>query len=179
MFLKITRFVFLATFVALTISCQKDVDSKKPKKSSIAESKLYKVNRSAALIKLNIDVSKDINCMLAKRAEENPIKNRDTKVTSLLKAMEEENENLCNFYTTTLKIANPVFETIENSGSIPKDLFVLNIVTYSYDKENQRIYEEDIIGLFKSRVDCESVKQLAQKLNIPNKGCKKWDEKEI
>lgn len=116
---------------------------------------------------------------MAKTAEGKPIQNQDSKAASLLKSIREENENLCNFYTDTLKMVNPVFGTIENSGFIPKESFILTIVSYSYDSENKRIYEEDIIGLFKSLDNCEAVKSLAQKVNIPNKGCKKWDEKEF
>lgn len=172
------KFIVLAAFFAFITACQKDEDFKKPKKASVTESKLYKINKSAALIKLSIDISKNINCKLATRAEGKPIHNQDSKASSVLRAMQQENENLCKFYTETLKIVSPVFETIENSGSIPKESFILTIISYSYNKEDQRIYEEDVIGLFKSLDDCESVKSLAQQLNIPNKGCKKWDEKE-
>ena len=174
-----TKFIVLAAFIAFIVACQKDEDSKKPKKSTITESKLYKINRFAALIKLSVDTSKNINCKLAERAEGKPIHNQDSKAGALLRAMREENENLCDFYTATLKIVSPVFETIENSGFIPKESFVLTVISDSYDKENKRIYEEDIIGLFKSLDNCEAVKSLAQKVNIPNKGCKKWDEKEF
>jgi hypothetical protein len=179
MLLKITKFIVLAAFIAFTTACQKDEDSKKPKKASITESKLYKINRSAALIKLSIDTSKNINCKLATIAEGKSIQNQDSKSGSLLKSMRDENQNLCNFYTDALKIVSPVFEAIENSGFIPKESFILTIISYSYDKENKRIYEEDIIGLFRSLDNCEAAKSLAQKVNIPNKGCKKWDEKEF
>jgi hypothetical protein len=95
--------------------------------------------------------------------------------------MREEDESLCKFYTDILNVVNPVFESIEINGFIPKKLFILTIIGYSYDNNEslKRTYEEDIVGLFKSLEDCESAKRYAQKINIPNKGCKEWDEKEI
>lgn len=175
------RFIFLlAPFLFLT-ACDKDGQPKTTNKASITQSKLYKINSSAAFIKLNIDTSQKINCLLAKRAESRPIQNNDSKSGSSLKLMREEDENLCKFYTDILNVVNPVFESIEINGFIPKELFILTIIGYSYDNNEslKRTYEEDIVGLFKSLEDCESAKRYAQKINIPNKGCKKWDEKEF
>ncbi len=179
MLLKFVQIGLAVTILSLLSACQNEEQPKKLKKASITESKLYKINMSVALIKSNIDINKNINCMLSARVEDKPIQNQDSKAGSLIREMQQENENLCNFFTTTLNIVSPVFEAIENTGSIPKESFVLTIISYSYNKEHQKIYEEDIIGLFRSLDNCESVKGLAQKLNIPNKGCKKWDEKEF
>lgn len=179
--LKAIRLVLLLTPFLLLMSCQKDEPPKTIKKASIADSKLYKINRSAALIKFNLEMSQKTSCMFSKKLENIPIQNQDSKTALLLKSMQEEDENLCNLYTDTLKVVNPVFEAIENSGLLPKESFVLTVISYSYDKDDgsKRVYEEDIIGLFGSFDSCETVKKITQKVNIPNKGCKKWNEKEI
>lgn len=95
--------------------------------------------------------------------------------------MNEEDESLCNFYTETIKIVNPEFDSIEKNGFVPKELYILTVISYSYDKDDtlKKVYEENVVGLFKSLKNCENMKSLSQKLNIPNKGCKKWDEKEF
>lgn len=173
---KAIRLFFLLIAVMFLISCQKDEKPKNIKRASISDSKLYKVSKPAAFIKLNLDISQKTSCMLSKKIESTKTQNKETKSGLLLKSMQEENENLCNFYTTTLKVVSPVFENIENSGFVPKESFVLTVIGYSYDRDDElkKVYEEDIIGLFNSLDSCETVKKLAQKFNIPNKGCKQW-----
>lgn len=127
-------------------------------------------------MKLNIETSQKINCMFADRDKDRKVQK---DAAFFIQDIYEERQNLCNFYTRVIKEVKPIFESIENSESIPKESFILTIIGYSYNKEDQRIYEEDVIGLFKSLDNCESIKSLAQKLNIPNKGCKKWNEKEF
>lgn len=179
--LKAIRLALLLTPFMLLMSCQKDEPSKTIKKPSISESKLYKINKSAAYIKLNLDISQKASCILSKKIEGGQTKNKESKSGLLLKSMQEENENLCNLYTDTVKVVSPVFEAIENSGFLPKESFALTIISYSYDKDDgsKKVYEEDVVGLFNSFDSCEAIKKIAQKFNIPNKGCKKWDEKEF
>lgn len=179
--LKTIRLVLLLTPFLLLMSCQKDESPKTLKKASISDTKLYKISKSAAYIKLNLDISQKASCMLSKKIEGGQTQDKESKYGLLLKSMQEENESLCNIYTNTLKVVSPVFEAIENSGLLPKESFVLTVISYSYDKNDgsKRVYEEDIIGLFNSFDSCEAVKKLAQRGNVPNKGCKKWDEKEI
>lgn len=175
------RLLFFAVSLMFLTSCQKDEKPKKIKRTSISDSKLYKVSKPAAFIKSNLDFSQMTSCMLSKKIEGVKTQEKESKSGLLLKSIHDENENLCNFYNASLKVVSPVFEDIESSGFAPKELFVLTVISYSYgsDGDLEKVYEEDIVGLFNSLSSCESLKKLAQKANIPNKGCKKWDKKEF
>jgi hypothetical protein len=175
------RLILSLALFSLLIACQRDEKPKITKRPPISETHLYKINKSAAFIKFDVESSQKTNCMLAKITGNSLTKNNDTKSSLALKSMLDENENLCNFYTETVKIVNPEFDAIEKNGFVPKELYVLTVISYSYDKDAtlQKIYEENVVGLFKSLKNCETVKSLSQKFNIPNKGCKKWNEKEF
>jgi hypothetical protein len=178
MFLKFVQIALIVTLFSFLTACQKEDQSKKPKKTSITESSLYKISSSAAILKLNIETLQKINCIFA---EKDKVRGIQKDTPSFIQDIFEEKQNLCNFYTSVIKEVKPIFESIEKNEIIPKNLFTLTVISYSFDKENdlKRIYEEEVIGLFNSYKSCEAMKTQAQSLNIPNKGCKKWDEKEF
>lgn len=162
---KLILFAFSVMLLLGACNNQKNT----PKKSTLSETKLYKVDKDMAASKMIFDSNVKMSCLAASIKEDLKSKNPNSDLEKVLK----EEASVCSLYQAVEPVVSNVFQKIEDTGSVNHDLYFFKILVKGFDDKENLIYNEDPVGFFESFRDCEKYREIAIKLDVPNKSCKK------
>jgi hypothetical protein len=155
------------SILLLFAACSKQ--EKSPKKSALSETKLYKVDKDIAASKMIFDSNVKMSCLAVSIKEDIQSKNQN----SYLDKYFAEDAAICTLYQAAEGSVSATFQRIEDAGSVSGELFFFKILVRGYDEKENRIHNDEMVGLFESIKDCEKYRDIAIKLDVPNKSCKR------
>jgi c-di-AMP phosphodiesterase-like protein len=155
------------SILLLFTACSKQ--EKSSKKSALSETKLYKVDKDIAASKMIFDSNVKMNCLVVSVKEDLRSKNPNPYLEKIFK----EEAAVCSLYQAAEQSVSKTFQKIEDAGSVGDELYFFKILVKGFDDKENPIHNEEPIGFFESYKDCEKYRDVAIKLDIPNKSCKK------
>lgn len=129
-----------------------------------------------ALMKVNINVQKQINCVIGKALTEGGRQQNESSEESS-ESLGNESMQKCDFYSEIERITNKTFDAIKNNKSLMVGSYYFEVFEVSAEKDY--LYRKIEIGLFKSLGDCKHFESRARDIRLPTRACQLWEGSRI